>query len=275
MLETQTLERKLEVKIGQLAEIFPLFDDSTLQHALDINTARRTDASLRNQWFWTADFPMYRVEDGEAVLYFAPREHNLIFRDIQNATSQLLGSQNYVPPKEGIEEVVAASKTRVVLKVNLSNLRLKGNENEWRYFEVDTNNLDSLNPDERAFAEIVYGQDNVGKTRIYVLNPDYVKTQLKGKEDSAIARASRLGRFVIGSSFNADGRFVDVAVNGLRGVLKESAEGAAPKVEIDPFTQAYQTLLANPIKARNKMTPEIATGMSRVLTDYLSNLPKA
>ena len=275
MLETQTLERKLEVKIGQLAEIFPLFDDSTLQHALDINTARRTDASLRNQWFWTADFPMYRVEDGEAVLYFAPREHNLIFRDIQNATSQLLGSQNYVPPKEGIEEVVAASKTRVVLKVNLSNLRLKGNENEWRYFEVDTNNLDSLNPDERAFAEIVYGQDNVGKTRIYVLNPDYVKTQLKGKEDSAIARASRLGRFVIGSRFNADGRFVDVAVNGLRGVLNESAEGAAPKVEIDPFTQAYQTLLANPIKARNKMTPEIATGMSRVLTDYLSNLPKA
>ena len=102
-----------------------------------------------------------------------------------------------------------------------------------------------------------------------------MKRQRKGKEDSAIARASRLGRFVIGSRFNADGRFVDVAVNGLRGVLKESAEGAAPKVEIDPFAQAYQTLLANPIKARNKMTPEIATGMSRVLTDYLSNLPKA
>lgn len=230
MPEAQTLERKLDVESGALADVFPLFDSSTLQHANEIMTARRTDASLRNRRFWTADFPMYGIEDGEAVLYFAPREHNLIFRDIQNATSQLLllRSQNYVPPKEGIEEVVAASKTGVVLKVNLSNLRLKGIGTEWKYFEVDTNNLDSLNPDERKFADRIYGQNNVGKTRIYVLNPDYVKKQLKGKEESAIGRASSLGWADAGSWFNADDRNVDYVVCGLRGVLKESAEDAAP-----------------------------------------------
>ena len=159
-------------------------------------------------------------------------------------------------------------------------MRLSGSRDEWTDLEVDTNNLDSLNPDERAFAERVYGQNNVGKTRIYVLNPDYVKTQLKGKKDSAIARASKLVGFADGSWFDTCVRCVeldsvDMVGLGLRGVLKESAEGAAPKVEIDPFAQAYQTLLANPIEARKKMTPEIATGMSRVLTDYLSNLPKA
>lgn len=240
MPETQTLERKLEVRTGPLAEIFPLFDASTIQHAHEIMTDRRTDPSLRNKWFRTADFPMYKVEGTEAVLYFAPREHNLIFRDIRNATSQLLQSQNYVPTKEGIEEVVAASEKGAVLKVKLSDLRLQGNDNEWRYFEIDTSNPNSLNVAKKAFAERVYGQGNefaenmrtlneygINKTRIFVLTPDYVKRKLKGKEDSAIARVSRLVWFGGGSGFDAVGRDVDDADGGLRGVLKESAEGAA------------------------------------------------
>lgn len=273
MPEPQTLERKLEVKTGPLANVFPLFDPSTIQHAYEIMTDRSTDASLRNQWFWTADFPMYRVEGGEAVLYFAPREHNLIFRDIQNATSQLLRANNYIPKKEGIDEVVAASNTEAVLKVNLSNLRLQGNDGEWRYFEVDTGNLNSLNSDERAFAERVYRQNNIGKTRIYVLNPDYVKNQLKGKEDSAIARASWLDWFDDGSRFIAYGRDVGGADDGLRGVLKESAEGAAPKIN-DPIAEAYQTILGRPAEALKGMTPEVATQLSSLITHYLGRLQK-
>ncbi len=254
MPEAQTLERKLEVRTGPLAEIFPLFDASTIQHAHEIMTDRRTDPSLRNEWCRTADFPMYKVEDTEAVLYFAPREHNLIFRDIRNATSQLLQSQNYVPTKEGIEEVVAASETGAVLKVKLSDLRLQGNDNEWRYFEIDTSNPNSLNVAERAFAERVYGQGNefaenmrtlneygINKTKIFVLTPDYVKRKLKGKEDSAIARASGLVGFDGSSGFDAVSWCVGDALYGLRGVLKESAEGGAPeKIEEKPVARTNQ-----------------------------------
>lgn len=238
MAETVTLERKLDVKTGVLVDVFPLFDDSTIQHAHELMTARRTDASLRNLWFWTADFPMYRVEDKEAVLYFAAREQNLIFRDIQNATSQFLTNQNYVPTKEGIDEVVEASNRGAVLKVKLSDLRLQGNDKEWKYFEVDTWNPASLLPAERTFAERVYGQGDefaknmqmlrevgMNTTRVYVLSPDYVKSKVRG--NGAIARASRLGGFDGVSRFDADGRGVDNSNNGLRGVLKESAEGAA------------------------------------------------
>ncbi len=233
-MTSATLEKMLEVKTGPLAQIYPLFEPDSLQHAHEIMTARRTDSSLQNRWFWTADFPMYSVEDGEEVLYFAGRDHNLMFRDIQNATSQLLRSQNYVPPKEGIGEVVAASKTGTVLRVKLSDLKLERENDEWGYFKIDTSNPDSLNLTQRAFAERVYGQgaefaenmqmlQKAGKeaTRIYVLNPDYVKSEVKG--DGAIARASWLGRFGGSLRFFAGGRGVDDPYCSLRGVLRKSA----------------------------------------------------
>lgn len=254
MTEAQTLERKLDVRNGALADIFPLFDASTIQHAHQIMTARRADASLRNRWFWTADFQMYRVENGEEINYFAPREHNLGFRDIQNFTSQLLETNNYVPSKEGIDEVVNAVKAGSVLRTKLSDLSLQGNDNEWGYFEIDTGNVDLLNAAQMAFAKRAYGQGNeftqnmrmlqeveITKARVYALKPNYVEKQLKGKEDSAIARASRLGGFVGDSWFSAYDRVVDGAVSGLLGVLREGAEGAAAqKLEGSHAVQTIQ-----------------------------------
>ena len=289
-MSSSTLETTLEVKRGPLADIFPLFDASTIQHAHEIMNARRTDHSLRNQWLWTADFPMYRAENGEAVLYFAPRENNLIFRNVQDATSQLLSTQNYVPTREGIDEVVAAANSDRALRVKLSDLRLQGNDNEWRYFEINTSNPSSLNPTERAFAERVYGQceeftenmrmlqeDGKTSTRIYVLNPDYVKSKVKG--DSAIARASRLGRFDYDSVFYAEVGLVGGRYDGLRGVLKKSAEGAAPrKIEESPvidYASVFEQAGLNPSEAVRHLNPKTASGLLNVLNLYYTPKQKA
>ena len=53
-----------------------------------------------------------------------------------------------------------------------------------------------------------------------MLGPDYVKKQLKGKEDRAIARASGFGGIYYGAWFNARLKSVDDPGGALFGVLK-------------------------------------------------------
>ena len=215
---TAALESKLnfEVRRGPLAQTFPLFEPDTLRHAHEAMALRHSMPNLENEVLWTADFSMYRSEGGEAFVYFAPREHNLIFRDIKNAAGQLLETGNYIPPKEGINEVVAAAAGKA-LKTKISDLELIKDNEEYGHFDVDPDNLDSLNAAQRQLVQAIYGNSRPGN-RVYILNSEYVNKKLEGKEDSAIARASGLGRAGGGSWLDAGGWCVgDV---GLLGVLK-------------------------------------------------------
>ena len=225
-----TLEAKLEVRRGALAQTFPLFDPSTLQEANGIMARREPMPEIRNEWLWTADFSMYRVEGGEAFLYFAPREHNLIFRDVDNATTQLSTNGNYIPPKEGIDEVVAAAAAGKALKVKISDLQLqKHNPNDhYGFFDVNPDDTGSLNPSQRLLVQAIYGASKPGN-RVYVLDSEYVKNTLRGKEESAIARASWLDGAFNGSWFSAVGRYVGDANLGLLGVLKEAPKAPQKK----------------------------------------------
>ena len=84
--------KKFEYIPGPLVNAHSQVVPGTERHAHEVMALRDSRPELRNLWVWTADFPMYRVENGEALLYFAPREHNLIFRDIQNSITQLLAT---------------------------------------------------------------------------------------------------------------------------------------------------------------------------------------
>ncbi len=189
----------LESITGRLAETYPQLDPNTIQHSAEITNDRRTNSDLRNQWFWTADFPMYAME-GEAVLYLAPREHNLAFKNLPEAVKQIRQNGNYKPSQEDVASVVESAKSGQTLRVKLSDLRLEEDNDEWCHFNIDTENYDSLNASERALAERAYGQgDDFAKnmkmlnkagiktTRFYVLNPNYVEENV---EDGAISRLS-------------------------------------------------------------------------------------
>ncbi|MBI2523422.1 hypothetical protein HYW19_03460 [Candidatus Woesearchaeota archaeon] len=271
-MTSQTAKRTLETLVGPLAQTFPQFERDTIRHSDQLTTERRTNPELRNMWFYTADGPMYLVEkvDGidEAFLYLGRGETNSVFNNIEEATHQLIRTGNYILPKEKRGEIDAVIKAEDTLKVRLSDLRLQGNDSQWRYFEIGTANYDSLNEHQRGVAERVYGSgddfvenmkmfNEAGKRklRVYVLNPAYVKQNVP--QDGALARASWLYNFELDSWFIANDSYVDLHF-GLRGV-RNVAEGDAQKLA-GPIADAYKTILGSPDQALRAMTPEIVTG---------------
>jgi len=223
-------QESLETLVGPLAKTVPQLKLETIQTACQITNERRTNTELRSKWFYTADTSLYRMEDGGVFLYFGNDIVNPVLKNVGVASKELINNINYFPKKEDVEAVVNAEDT---LKVNLADLRLKGTGNEWLYLEIETDNYDKLNETERAFAERVYCQGgdfvknmamlnntSITTTRIYVLNPEYVKEKAKGQ---AVARASWLSYFGYDSSFGAIDSLVDLH-SGLRGVPKNIAD---------------------------------------------------
>jgi len=258
-----SLEGQLTNERGTLKESYSRVKPETVQHSDEIQTDRLTDEGLRNVWFWTADFPMYRVEDdkgnavqgravedGEAVLYLARREHNLVFQNIEEATDQLIRTNNYVVEnQEDIESMVNAEST---VRIVLSNLGLKRHNDEFSYIELNTKTLaegreavlEQYGEDVTAFVDRVHGdagyeKEGIGDllaekgrniTRIYVLNPEYVKGKRAIREGKSLARACWLDDFVYNSIFIADVHYVDISDGALRGV-PVIAEGDAQNLE--------------------------------------------
>lgn len=217
-------------KQGPLAETFLLFDENTIQYASEITKARRDNRELRSNWFSTADSSLYRIEAGEVVLYFGQRETNLLFRNIKSATEQLLKNNNYKPSKEEIKSVVDSVESGNTLKIKLSELELKGDNDEWLYFEIRVINYESLNSIQRVFAEKIYGKEDdfkknmkmfkdakITTPQIYVLNPEYVKKNVE--KDSALVRGSSISYFDYESNFYAVAKCVTSKKGALRGVL--------------------------------------------------------
>ena len=294
-----TQESKLENIVGRLDKTLPQVVPSTIQHAAQIVTAQRDKPELRGQWYWPADFAFYGIEtiEGkeEVMLYIGEGKNNLMFRNIKDASAQLLsGDHNYRPKNEDSGAVMRDKST---LCVKLSDLRLEGEEKECRYLEISTVNYGTLNGAERELAERVYGQgddfvknmqsfadNSITSVTIYVLAPDYVKAALSSEhmaglpdvlqDRKTIARAARLGAFGGGARFDAGGWRVDDASRTLRGVRsteKEVAAGQAPENAELAIPRAYALILGNLDQAVQAMTPQIATGMSNLLTNYLKN----
>ena len=277
----------LEARVGNVEYIpGPLLSahsrivPGTEQHAHKVMLLRESKPELKNKWVWTADFSMYKKEGEDAFLYFAPREHNLIFRDIENATNQLIRTGNYIPSKPGIDEVVASVAAGKTLKIKISDLQLvKDNLSDaYGHFDVDPDNLDALNPDQKSFVKAIYGNSKPGN-RVCVLTSDYVKNELRGKEGSALARASGLGRAVSGSGFSASDWGVDYGY-GLLGVLKEVPK-APQKIEgtaapISPNAQYTPEGILNYLATNPTRDEKLAAAfLNHANIFYQSKAPKA
>ena len=238
MNKTQTLETRVS-KTGRLADIFPLFEKDTISTSAQLMNERRINAESRNEGNYTANAGVYANEKSKAVLYFVEGADNPIFNNIPESTKQLIENKNYAVKNEDLESIVNSKNT---LKVELSKLKLQGTDGEWRYFEIDTSKYDkTLNKTQRALAEKVYGkgrnfranmkmlsQENISKTRIYVLNPEYILTNVQ--EGNVIGRACWLNGFCYNSNFDAYIPYVDNDDYALRGVLKKTAEGSAKNI---------------------------------------------
>jgi len=267
---------------GKLEDIAKLVDLSKVQSAREINRDRITNKSLRSMWFWTSDFPLYTMDKGEVVLNMATCEHNLLFKNLSDGIKQLREKNNYFPNNVDIASIVNATST---VKLKLSNLKLQGNNSEWQYIDVDTKNYaTTLNKTQKAFVGIVYGngkelKDNmkmlsdsgITTTKLYVLNPEYVKNTLTQTGSKALARGSFLDYFSSSSSFGASSWYVGSGSRRLRGVSLATRSVDAPK--IDEYDNALKLLTDNPQETltRIQKNPAYASGLNALVGSYLSS----
>jgi len=225
----------LENIVGNLRDAYKQAQPGTILCVDQLMNERRSNPDLRNNWFYTADGNVY-TPDGNTLL-ITREAANPILRNIDDAYTQLVQAGNFKVSTADLQAVRDAPDTVAVL---LRELKLSGDNNEWRYLAIDTKKYDKkLNPEARKLAERVFGQGTdftanmkmlrdagITETRIYVLNPNYVTENAKGQ---AIGRASWLNDFSGSSDFSAsDG---DVSINGrLRGVRREASvsEPSAP-----------------------------------------------
>lgn len=233
VLEGVQKKATLENRVGGLQYSVPLFERTC--ESAELMNERRSDSTLRDKTFWTANFALYRVENGEAILYFGGRENNPIFNNIEEAAAQFRKELMYIPKKRDVKAIV---NSNAVLRVSLSDLGLTVVDWESAYLEISTMYYDrTLNQTGRAFAERIYGQgddfvenmrmlarNRIPITRVHVFNPEYVKNNVKKKlfirTVPPIARVCRLSTFSDNSDFYADVWYVYNSNLSLRGIPK-------------------------------------------------------
>lgn len=271
-------QKSLENITGNIITAFKQIDPDTILHAFEIQKERQTNVKLRKNWQWTADFPMYQIEKGEAILYFASRQNNLIFQNIDEAVKQIKEKEFYKPTKEGIKQVVDSVDTGETLRIKLSDLKLTRYDSVYSYFEISTSsktenpkkNYELLNDSQKALSQKVYGKEDdfeksmkllknkgIKAIKLYVLNPKYVKKHAK---DYAIARVTWLSSFKGDSIFNAGSNLLEYNMISFRGVRKKTED------EVTPISEAYKVILNN----TEKITKEMYEGLLGLVTNYFA-----
>ncbi len=205
----------------------------TMLHVDQLMHERRSNPELCDKSFYTADGELYFLQGGTPTLAITREKDNLVLRHLDDAFTQLTTTVNYRPNAGEAQQSIGAPET---VLIDLTKLRLRGDDAEWRYLGISTTKYDKLQPEERTLAERVYGQGDefglsmvllkeagVQETRIYVLNPAYVQ---KEAEQGPLGRASWLISFYSDSYFNADDRVVYLH-GRFRGVRLGVPEGDA------------------------------------------------
>ena len=225
---------QLETVVGSLLQGYQQLVPSTVLTSAELlneyraNPDGELERQLKQHWFWTSNFTIYKLESGREVVYLGSKTANPIFANIGEAATQLGIKKDYLPSRTEIQAALASGSTKKFL---VSALGLKEYNGEFSYFDVDPVHYDSLNPSPRAFSGIVFGtgkdfSENMlmlarhgkEKVRVYVLNPKYLRAHLRAGED--IARASFFYYFGKMPVFNSSARDVNNPHSAMRGKPK-------------------------------------------------------
>ncbi len=239
-------EMDLENLPGNLRDAYKQAVPGTLLHVDELMCERRDNEKLRGLGFYTPDGAVDSMDGKTPTLRITREAVNPILKNIDGAFGQLVNTGNYNVLPADFEAVKAAVDT---VTINLTKLGLQGNNDEWGYLAVDTSKaITKYNAEAQKLLRRVFGPTDddytanmemlrespqqIKETRVYVLNPNYVKKHAK---ESPIARACWLNSFNSSSNFYADERNVGDRNNALRGVRRASVSelqgtaGAAAK----------------------------------------------
>ena len=229
----------LETIVGDI-RVYAQLQPSTMLHVDELMKERRTNRELRDQTFYTADGELYFLQGRTPTLAITREKDNLLLRHLDDAFTQLKIAKNYRHDVQEAQQSIGAPET---VLIDLTKLRLQGDDAEWRYLGILTTQYDKLQPEEQKLAERVYGQGDefglsmamlkeagISETKIYVLDPAYVREEAA---QGPLGRASWLSNFTVDSDFNASVRFVYYSYR-LRGVRLGVPEGDAPENGVVP-----------------------------------------
>ncbi len=236
---------------GNLRDAYIQLQPGTMLHSDQLTTERRTDLTLRELSFYTADCNIYHLfkDVKDEVLWGIVREpQNLILQNLDDAFDQFKISGNYFSQYQEAYDVFWHDDTVVV---EIEALELAKYNDKCGHFGINPKDTKKLNLARRITAQRIFGpdKDNFAENmemfakeginpEIFVLMPDYVKRALHDAGKSYLARASWLGSFDYGSRFIAGGRDIDVNYR-VRGVRRsasvsehEAPQGAAPEIKL-------------------------------------------
>ncbi|MFA6461769.1 MAG: hypothetical protein WCV90_05855 [Candidatus Woesearchaeota archaeon] len=264
----------LELIQGDL-RAYAQLEPGTFQTAAQSTKARMTEHDLCKVWLYCANGNAYHSQKGKSILWgITPEEYNLIlthlFDEKDSSFDQLVQKGNFIP--NSAESDIAMEHAVIS---DISQFRLQGDDATYRYLEIRTadgyvrdgkkfkpqNNHEALSLLELGFNEeyLNFLRDNpirnIETTRLYVLNPAYVRKEAEGGK--TLWRASWLNNFDVNSNFNARGR--DIGGNGrLRGVRRVVAEGDSAPAGADVKKREIVHTLDEVLAALGKgINPEV------------------
>ncbi len=251
-----TIEQKLENITGNLRDAYKLIVPGTMRHVDELMRERRENIELRNQWFYTADGEVYSLENKTPTLWVTREATNPVLKNIEDAFEQLITKGNYLVTPADFEAVRNASDT---VSIDLTQLGLQKDNKEYQHLKIDTSKkLGKYNAEQQKLLRRIYGptdedytanmqvlrdsQLKIKETRIFVLNPNYVKANVK---NNAVGRASWLSSFSLNSDFGANVRSVDYDGGCVRGVRREVVReaGALKNEEVPCAASAPQEIV--------------------------------
>ncbi len=289
-----TLEERIETRGPDIfAALVPQF--KSLHLISEIQADRLKHPELGDMWFHCGDGVAYGLDGKDVILYLTDFANNPLTKDLERASQELIKNHNFFVDKSTASGLKAkASASNGVVAFNLSELHLQKESSESGCIVVSTLNLAQgklvfkieygdkvVALFDRVHGDAIYGSNGIGGllhsqdidfTRIYMLNEEYVRQVLTSKEEGTmLARASFIGRLRFNGGVDLSGQYFTNHLHA-RGVVKEVAEGGAPKVEICPVEQAYDALLnpANRNRALDLTNPVRAAGLLGLVTAYLN-----
>ena len=250
----------LETITGNLRDGYKQLQPGTMLHVDELMNERRTNHDLRDLGIYTADGEVYSLDGARKTptLRITRELRNPVLLRIDDAFGQLTRKGNYSVLPHDFEQVLAAPET---VRIALPRLRLQGDNKEWRYLEIRTEDgfiktEDGYEPAKKEEKKVKerfgYTSENLAmlhdspqkitETLIFFLNPDYVRKHAK---EGAIARASWLGSFDGVSQFNAYDRGISNydRVRGVRrGVVAEGVAQKKDSADQNPIMAEQQVL---------------------------------
>lgn len=237
---------------------------------------RRNKAiSLRDKQI-VGDFPFYLIWKNEVRLCVAPKEYNLIFKNLRRACNGLLQTRNYQPDKEGIDILVDSIKKGYTFSVKCSRLRFVLDERrpQFAYLPINTSTYNnSLNEYELAVGRRFYEKEDFEKnmkwmneegiieTRVGLLNPDYVKSQIT--DGQAIACLCVASGLYYNYWVYANNAGVVFLVNYLHRI-----QNAIQRPSMDHLRECLTLCLNNPVTTARIMKEDDYRRMLSVLKHY-------